>query len=291
MNLTQETLKKFGLKENEIKVYLEVLKSEELTPFQISKATKVPRTTVYDVLLGLSLKGLVELEQSDGFTKQQTLVRAKDPSVLRRVLSDKRRDLFALELDILEVLPDLKKGFHQTKTNADFQFYPGVEGAKRVYFDDFWEDLEVPLFEWDLLMPMDAFGMDAVNKDVEKQLETLKKKKPLDKTIVPLNDWTRHVLTYQVGRDPTYLEAYNINYIEDSAFEIYVQFQIRGDYIKAVCSREEEIWGLRMKSKMLSKTFKSIFDQTWKTSTKVTMDMVKSWGSNLLLEEEKKRKD
>ena len=113
-----ETLKRFGLSENETKVYLESLKHNETSPFQLSKATGIPRTTVYDVVMELSLKGLIELEQSDGIQKQQTKIRAKNPSILRTILQGKRKELTSLELDILNFLPNLKADFHQNKVNA-----------------------------------------------------------------------------------------------------------------------------------------------------------------------------
>jgi hypothetical protein len=286
MDLATETLKKFGLTDNEAAVYLEIVKKEELTPFQIAQATKIPRTTIYDVLLGLSLKGLIDLDQSDGFTKQKTLVRAKDPSILREILNNRRKDLFALELDVLEVLPDLKKDYHKQKASADFQFYPGVEGARKVYYDDFWKDKVTPAIEWDLLMPMDSFGRKQINEDINKQFEILSKKKHADKTIIPLTDWTKHVLSYQVSRDPRYLTSYDIRYIDEPSFDVHIQFQVQGDYSKIACSKKGEAWGLRIKSKMLAATLKSIFDQNWKIATPVTPELVKKWGPNGLFEAE-----
>lgn len=82
MDTSTKVLKRFGLTDNEIDIYIECLKNEELSPFQLSKLTGIPRTTVYDCLMSLSLKGLIELEQSDGFQKQQTRVRGKNPSEL-----------------------------------------------------------------------------------------------------------------------------------------------------------------------------------------------------------------
>lgn len=286
-----KTLKKFGLTENEAKVYLESLKKEETSPFELAKLTGIPRTTVYDVVMGLSLKGLIKLEQSDGFTKQQTKIQAKNPSILRDILRKKRKDLVSLELDILNFLPELKADFHRDKVNADFQFFPGIEGAKKVYMDKMEAETELPVYVWDIQMPMDIFGRKEMNQLVDWEINFKKNKKRNVKEIMALNDWTRHVMTYQVGRDPKYLETWEIRYLEDPSFEIYQRISIVGDYIRIICAKDKEVWGLKIQSPLLASSFRSIFQVTWQIAKPVTLDVVKSWGENeLLIEERNKRR-
>ena len=110
-NSIYRSLGEFGLTENEIMVYLQCLKVVDATPFTISKATGIARTTVYDILLGLSLKGLITVTQSDGYKKQQTKIRAKDPFIIRKILTERRNKLFELEADIVQFLPFIKKDF------------------------------------------------------------------------------------------------------------------------------------------------------------------------------------
>ena len=151
-------LKNFGLSKNEIAVYCEAIKHEESSPFTLSQATGIPRTTVYDVLMGLSLKGLIELQQSDGFSKQQTRIKANNPSVLRQILRQKRRALTRTEVDIVSILPFLKGDFHGSEPHADFRFFPGIEGAKTVMYGEHSDGVDVPISVFDNQMPMDAFG-------------------------------------------------------------------------------------------------------------------------------------
>ena len=91
MNLINKVLLDFGLSESEIKVYLECLKETDLGPFKLANLTGIPRTTVYEILTSLALKGLVELEHSDGFTKKQTKVKAKNPTTLREMVRNKKK--------------------------------------------------------------------------------------------------------------------------------------------------------------------------------------------------------
>jgi sugar-specific transcriptional regulator TrmB len=102
---TQQVLEQFGLSTNEATVYQSALSLGETSPFKIAKSTGIARTTVYAVLTDLALKGLVELESATGLMKQQTKVRAKNPSALREILWKKRESLVKQEVDIVEILP------------------------------------------------------------------------------------------------------------------------------------------------------------------------------------------
>jgi predicted transcriptional regulator len=286
--LVYSALKKFGLTQNETKVYLETLKKEELSPFQIARLTNIPRTSVYDILMNLSLKGLVELEQSDGIKKQQTLVRAKNPSVLRNILQQKRKELVETEADILNILPTIKEDFHKDKAGADFKFYPGLDGAKKVYFESLNFDA-IQQYDnicvWDMQMPMDAFGIKEMNSDIDKG-----KRRGHVKELMPLNDWTKHVMTYQTQRNQDYLKQTEYRAIDDTSFNVFTRIQLAGNYIWIICAHENEMWGLVAKSKMLVMTFKAIFEQNWRTATPITKDTIESWGKNEFVEALKTKK-
>ena len=109
MDFIGKTLTAFGLTDKEARVYRAALNHEETSPFELSRETKIPRTTVYEILFNLSLKGLIALVQSDGFSKQQTRIKAKNPSLLREIVAKKRADLASLDVDLVQILPYLKK--------------------------------------------------------------------------------------------------------------------------------------------------------------------------------------
>lgn len=281
MNYTKINIKRifkeFGLNDRETVIYLEALKHEELTPFTLAKLTNIPRTTVYDTIMSLSLKGLVELDQSEGFEKQQTLIRAKNPSLLRTMLQKKRDDLVSLEYDFLNILPLLKKDFHQQKANADFQFYPGIEGAKYVY--SLKNDLDLTMLSFDYLFESDIFGRKQMDEIVDKSLKVGPKKNS-EKRIVPLTRWTKEVLAYQVGRNKKYLNDREIRYIEDSSFIINQRIEIIGNWIHITSAKDKEIWGITINSPLLVGTLTSIFNIIWRKATPLTLEMVTGWGEH-----------
>ncbi len=291
MDTITKTLTAFGLSDKEALVYREAVKYESTNPFALAKATKIPRTTVYEIITNLSLKGLVELERSDGITKQQTKIKAKNPSVLRKIIWDRRKSLFHLESDILNILPDLKSDYHKTAgANADFHFYPGIEGAKKVYVATDSDNTDIPQVGWDYQTPMDAFGRDFINVDVQKMNRTKMKLKCTPRELFPLSDWSRHVISYQYGHNPDYIKAIHYRYIENPIWDIKQRIIVKGSYTRIICIEEDESWGLEIASSSLAKSLFSLFEFMWQLGTPVSDEVVKSWGENEFLKAEREQK-
>lgn len=291
MERIYKTLREFGLNDNEIKVYIEAIKHERITPYSLSRLVKIPRTTVYEVMTNLSLKGLISIKNSQGLEKQQTWIIAKNPGVLREMIKKRRKDLVRLEVDIVRVLPLLKDDFLINQSNADFQFFPGIDGVKKVFklIEEIFPSTDIYMF--DHLMPVDTLGSKYINELVEKEIKMRNKyKKTKVKAIIPLNDWTKHVLTYQYGRNNEYINYHDFRYIENSLFNLYQDFYIFEDTVAITTAKDDEVWGVVIKSNLLSKSFKSIFNVLWQMASPVTKKFVDSLGKNDFLKQEKKTK-
>lgn len=289
MNTVFKTLEEFGLTENEVKVYLEALKHEEVSPFKIARLTGVPRTTVYDIMMSLALKGLLELNQSKGLEKQETKIKAVNPSILRSILAKRKEKLVRLDVDIVDILPQLKKDFHKTESNAEHRFYSGIEGVREVFDIVDRVEGEVPIYVWNQLMPMDALGRKWTNDDVALSLKRRKELKKFTKNLIPLTTWTKHVMTYQWGRDNSYIEMNEFRYIDNPLFQLSVEVYIYADFVATMCTSEDEAWGKIERSPALAKTYQSIFEYVWQQASPVTEELLKSWGENEFLRAEKKK--
>ncbi len=111
-------LKELGLTENEVKVYLTLLKNNYLNPTMIAKKTGLHRSYVYDTLDRLLDKGIINTVIIDNKKSYQ----AVDPNVLR--------EIFELKLKQLDsVLPQLRGLFNATKQETRVELYKG----NRVY--------------------------------------------------------------------------------------------------------------------------------------------------------------
>ncbi len=282
MKQIKKALEKFGLSQNEIKIYLQALKLEKTSPYQLSRLTKIPRTTVYDTLMNLSLKGLIHMQQSDGI---QTKIKALNPSKLRSIIHQKQEKLTDLDIDLVEIMPFLKGDYHKDQPNADFQFFPGIKGAKKVFFTEDQDQTNAQVYGFTKLLPIDIFGPEAIDDLIksENKVNTPKKE------IIQLNDWTKHVLSYQVGKNPAYLDSRQIRFIDNPIFKQFLRLAIKGSRVRITCAEGEEVWGLIINSKALSKSLLSIFHLIWSQATPVTEKLVKSWGTSKYLKQEQKR--
>lgn len=284
---TNQVLKEFGLSENETKVYLSALELKETSPFGIAKNTGIPRTTVYAVLTDLALKGLVELESATGLMKQQTKVKAKNPSVLRNILWQKRSDLVKQEVDIVSILPYLKKEYLKDFTNADFQFFPGMEGANQVMFD--YDNVDQDIYVFDYQIPMDATGSKEMNAGVDKGIKLWARGKAMEYNLTPITPWSKHVLSYQVERNPHYLDRVQYRYLPFEITGLSLTIRVKGNRVWVVSVKGDEVWGLKIRSQNLADSLVGIHQALWKMATPITKDMISSWGPNEYLQAEKRK--
>lgn len=284
----QEVLEQFGLSENEAIVYQAAIELGETSPFVISKFTGIARTSVYSVLTDLALKGLIELESATGLMKQQTKVKAKNPSTLREILWAKRADLVKKEVDILEILPFLKKEYLRDSTNADFQFFPGMDGANHVMFD--YDGVDQDTYVFDYQVPMDATGSKEMNEGVDKGINLWSKGKATEYNLTPINPWSKHVLSYQVERNPHYLDRVEYRTLPFELASLALTIRIKGSRTWIVSVKGDEVWGLKIRSENLASSLIGIHQALWKLASPITREIIASWGPNEYMQVEKHKK-
>lgn len=116
-----KTLKKYGLSENEAKVYCSLLALEEGTVDAIAMHAELNRTSSYPVLERLKALGLVGQTKK----KKKTVFKAVSPEKLLDLLEDKKESLMA-------VMPNLKSLLEISRGRPDVSFFEGQEGLKTV---------------------------------------------------------------------------------------------------------------------------------------------------------------
>ncbi|MEI6691048.1 MAG: helix-turn-helix domain-containing protein [bacterium] len=280
-----KSLIEFGLSENEAKLYQSALNLGETSPFALSRDTGIPRTTVYTILTALALKGLIELESSTDLMKQGTKVRAKNPSVLREILWGKRAELYKQELGILDILPYLKGEYLKDQASENFQFFDGMKGANYVMFD--YNNVNCDTYVFDYQIPMDAIGRGEMNKHIDKNISAWGKGRATEYNLIPLNRWSRHVLSYQIERNPHYLDQVEYRHLPFELSDMSIMCRIKEDRLWIVSVKGKEVWGLKIHSQNLADSLVSIHQALWKLAVPITLGMVKSWGKNEFLEVER----
>ncbi|MFH0773854.1 MAG: helix-turn-helix domain-containing protein [bacterium] len=288
MKQIYSVLSTLGLSENEVKVYVEAIKHEKIAPYTLARAIGVPRTTVYDVMLNLALKGLITIRQSQGLEKQQTWIEAKNPSTLRDMIFKQRKKLTQTEVNLIDVLPLLKGEYSKHVQNTNFTFYSGIEGAKQVMNQTLKAQGNSTLRVFESLMPMDTLGKKLINEDVDSGLRSKRTTNTSIKSLIALNKWTKHVLSYQHKRNKDYITLHNFRFIDNPLLSINLDISLLEDTVRCICTQDNEAWGLVVKSGKLATTLASIFDILWTIAKEITEKDIGQWGINEFFEAEKR---
>lgn len=119
-----EELKEFGLSDNEIKIYIELLKTGATTANRISKLTGVKRSTTYDNLNLLANKGLV----SSIIKEKVIYFEAIDPKKIMRLMEEKKEKLS-------KVVKELRSLIEVKKEEGGASFFEGKRGVITILND------------------------------------------------------------------------------------------------------------------------------------------------------------
>ncbi len=173
-------LKKIGLTENEIKIYLTLLKIGASTAYDISQKAGIYRVHVYDKLEQLMDKGLV----THIYKGAKKYFQASSPEKIRQYLEDKKREVELQEQEIERILPELKAFTLLPREDTRVEVFKGTEGLK--YFlkdiiktakkevlitgiDDAKYNEALPVF-------MQQYFRDLRSKKIQERVITVKKK-------------------------------------------------------------------------------------------------------------------
>ena len=128
-NNVLEELLELGFTENEAKVYLACLELGKGSVTQISKKSGLNRTTGYDILERLGIRGLINMALGKG---EKRLYSAMSPSRLKQYLEGKK-SLYDKRLQKLEkTLPNLQLLYKESELKPVIKIVEGVEAMKQM---------------------------------------------------------------------------------------------------------------------------------------------------------------
>lgn len=122
----QKELKKLGLKDKEIAVYLACLELGPSPVQRISRKAKVVRATTYVVLESLAHMGLVA-QYKEG---KKTLFSAEPPRQLVRLLEKQRGEIEEKQRDLERLLPELQVLMKSSGDRPVVRYFAGREGLR-----------------------------------------------------------------------------------------------------------------------------------------------------------------
>lgn len=238
----QNELRELGLTDGEIKVFLALFDLGLSTKTPIAKKSKVSQSKVYEILDRLIEKGLV----SEILKNNVKHFQAELPSRLKDYLNNKKKKLEFQEKIVQDLIPQLEMKRRKKEGEYSAVVFKGVEGIKTA--------LREMLDEGNEFL---AMGVRSSKKEVYNRAILHWHNKRIKKKI------NARVIFSEKG---DYLEKYKkmkftkIKYLPDitpSAVGILGERVI-------ICTFEEELNCLLIKSKDVSDSFKQFFESLWK---------------------------
>lgn len=124
-------LKKLGLSDKEIAIYLKVLEYGSLSVRHLAELTAINRGTAYDVLKKLEEEDLVRYQDRNG----RQYFAAEEPEILDELLERRLTELNDTKEQISELIPELKALAGSKDKRPVSKYYEGKEGI-HIVLDD-----------------------------------------------------------------------------------------------------------------------------------------------------------
>lgn len=151
--LLVQKLKKIGLSEKEALVYFAVLEIGSAFPSKISEKTKLNRSTVYKILLNLSIKGLItEIEKN-----RKICYQIEPPYKLVNYTKNKIRMAEDSLQKAIRLVPEITGLFSLVPDKPKVRFFDGVDGITNIISDHVAEEKPYEMLAYSNVEELVAF--------------------------------------------------------------------------------------------------------------------------------------
>jgi HTH-type transcriptional regulator, sugar sensing transcriptional regulator len=124
-------LGKVGLDEKSARIYAYLLETGGAYPSKIAEDTKINRSTVYKILLTLSIKGLV----SEVVKGKKLYYQIEKPQKLLRSANDNLKRAKNILEHAERLMPEMEAIYNLIPNKPQVKFFEGVDGVKSIYED------------------------------------------------------------------------------------------------------------------------------------------------------------
>ncbi|PIN74547.1 hypothetical protein COV18_06630 [Candidatus Woesearchaeota archaeon CG10_big_fil_rev_8_21_14_0_10_37_12] len=248
--MNTEVLRNIGLTENEIKIYLDLLKAGSSTAYEIGKRTGIYRVHVYDKLEQLMDKGIV----SQVYRSAKKHFQAANPGKIKQYIEDKRKKLEVQEEELNDLLPALHEMANLPKEDTSVEVFKGKEGLKYFLKDIIKTKKEVLVtgiddakYQETIPTFMKQYFRDIRKNKIKERVITLKKKQVFlfDKETAPYTKYR-------------FLESKQFNPTNTFVYGEKVVLVTWGNPVTAVL----------IKNKNMAETYKQHFENLWELAKK-----------------------
>lgn len=241
--MIENYLEQTGLNKKETKVYLASLQLGPASISDVADRSGVKRTTVYEVMKTLKAKNLISVT---GKGKKKMFI-AAEPEEIRKMLL-RKFELFT------DVLPQLKSLSKTALLRPTIQVFEGEDGLFSIY-----EDI---IKEKEQLCSIVAFSK-ATNKilgRIAKEFVTSRVKHNIFAKVIAPDSATS--LEWHT-RDEESLREMRL--IDKDKYPFSIEISVYGNKTAFISFKENELFGLIVKSPEITKTMQLMFDFFWTT--------------------------
>lgn len=237
----EKFLEELGLSDKEAQVYLSLLKVDNDSVLDLSKRTKINRTTIYPVLESLSKKGLVSEVQID----KKVRFHAEPPERLETYVERQKVNLDEHSKRLKDIIPQLKSEQREGGEKPVIKYFEGKEGILHVnqeFAKSAKNDKEIMY----MIYPKQKIE-DIFSKDDTEKFQSLRSKHKVK---------SKSIFTYPNKEYPSTKDAERLQ-IDEKKYPISADISIYEDRV-LVSTLGSKLSTILIKSIDLANTLKSI---------------------------------
>lgn len=255
----KKQLEKTGLSEKECLVYATLVELGGAYPSKIAEKTRLNRSTVYKILLDLSIKGLVnEIEKS-----KKLFYQIENPNKLTRFLKNK----VTIAKDNLEeaqkIVPEIEGLLQMFSDKPKVSYFEGQEQVMQIYADHIHVEKSYEMVAW----ANTTYLQDLLKLDFFLHYRKTKERIGITtRGIVPNTEFDQAFVnkTYKdIGIKQKYWPV--MKYIPYTSFSFQGEITIYGeDKVSIVNLNKNHFTGTVIQDKTIHNMMKMIFELSWK---------------------------
>ena len=239
--MLEKFLKEIGLSEKEAEVYIALLQGDSFSVIDISKITKIKRSTIYPLIKSLSKKGLV----SETATNKKTNYQAESPERLETYVEEQKLILEENSKKLKDIIPQFKSIQRQTGERPVVKYFEGREGIISGIEEDLFKNPD-PQEKAYMIYPKDL-----VDQVFKKEETTKFKSKRINRKIKGLS-----IYTYS-GNDIPSDETSTRVKIDGNKYPINCDISVYKDKVR-IATLNKNLSGIYIQSIDLAETLKSL---------------------------------
>ena len=248
--MIMETLKLIWLRENEVTVYLALLKLGTTHVGRIVIETQLPKSSIYDALEQLMERGLAN-KYIHGKTTKFT---AEDPEKITHILAQEAKTVKKKQVLFDQILPELYGMTNNEGILPKVRMFQGVEGMREVLNDSL-TAREIP-YTYVNPEDMEKYFKSINDPYVKKRIETRFRKKVL----VVDTPWTREFLKSYIG-----MQVSEVRFLPKTTQNFHIAMNIYDGKVTYLTYRIQEPIGVIIEDDDIYKLHRTLFETLWST--------------------------